>query len=331
MPRSENQKLKLLYLIKILSDNTDENHGITIQDIIDKLSAYDIAAERKSLYSDITLLTDYGYDIVSIKEGKSYIYKLVSRDFELAELKLLVDSVQSSKFITEKKSNELIKKLESLASHFDASSLHRQVYVANRKKTSNESIFNNVDIIQEAIATNRKISYLYFNYDINKEKIFRHEGKRYVISPWALTWDDENYYMVGYDEEGSSIKHYRVDKMMKICVTDEARVGKEFFDKFDMAVYSNKVFGMFGGREEVVSLYCHNSMAGVIIDRFGEDITMIKRDEEHFTVRVNVMLSPQFYAWVFSLENKVKIIGPDTVIEDMKNKLSDTLKGYEND
>lgn len=331
MPRSENQKLKLLYLIKILSENTDENHGVTIQDIIDRLSAYDITAERKSLYSDIALLTDYGYDIISVKEGKSYLYKLVSREFELAELKLLVDSVQSSKFITEKKSNELIKKLESLASRYEGISLHRQVYVANRKKTSNESIFNNVDIIQEAIATNKKVSYLYFNYDINKEKVFRHDGKRYIISPWALTWDDENYYMVGFDEEASSIKHYRVDKMMKIFVTDASRVGKDHFDKFDMAVYSNKVFGMFGGDEETVSLCCHNSMAGVIIDRFGEDITMIKKDEEHFTVRINVMLSPQFYAWVFSLENKVKITGPDNVIEDMKNKLSDTLKGYDND
>ena len=323
MPRSDKQKLKLMYLIKLFEERTDVSHGLSMTDIIEALSEEGITAERKSIYADISALNEFGFDIVKDKEGKACVYKLVERDFEIAELKLLVDAVQSSKFITESKSNKLIKKIEGLASNNEAKSLHRQVYVANRIKTTNESVYYNVDDIQKAISENHKVSFQYFQWNPNKEKELRHNGMRYEISPWALTWDDENYYMVGYDSKERKIKHYRVDKMLKIeIMADSKREGKALFKDMDMAVYSKKIFGMFGGVEETVVLECKNGISGVIIDRFGTEVDIIKRAADSFTVRVNVQISPQFLGWVFSLGENIKIISPDSVIERMRDEIT---------
>ena len=323
MPRSDKQKLKLMYLIKLFEERTDVSHGLSMTDIIEALSEEGITAERKSIYADISALNEFGFDIVKDKEGKACVYKLVERDFEIAELKLLVDAVQSSKFITESKSNKLIKKIEGLASNNEAKSLHRQVYVANRIKTTNESVYYNVDDIQKAISENHKVSFQYFQWNPNKEKELRHNGMRYEISPWALTWDDENYYMVGYDSKERKIKHYRVDKMLKIeIMADSKREGKALFKDMDMAVYSKKIFGMFGGVEETVVLECKNGISGVIIDRFGTEVDIIKRAADSFTVRVNVQISPQFLGWVFSLGENIKIISPDSVIKRMRDEIT---------
>lgn len=323
MPRSDKQKLKLMYLIKLFEERTDVSHGLSMTDIIEALSEEGITAERKSIYADISALNEFGFDIVKDNEGKACVYKLVERDFEIAELKLLVDAVQSSKFITESKSNKLIKKIEGLASNNEAKSLHRQVYVANRIKTTNESVYYNVDDIQKAISENHKVSFQYFQWNPNKEKELRHNGMRYEISPWALTWDDENYYMVGYDSKEAKIKHYRVDKMLKIeIMADSKREGKALFKDMDMAVYSKKIFGMFGGVEETVVLECKNGISGVIIDRFGTEVDIIKRATDSFTVRVNVQISPQFLGWVFSLGENIKIISPDSVIKRMRDEIT---------
>ena len=323
MPRSDKQKLKLMYLIKLFEERTDVSHGLSMTDIIEALSEEGITAERKSIYADISALNEFGFDIVKDNEGKACVYKLVERDFEIAELKLLVDAVQSSKFITESKSNKLIKKIEGLASNNEAKSLHRQVYVANRIKTTNESVYYNVDDIQKAISENHKVSFQYFQWNPNKEKELRHNGMRYEISPWALTWDDENYYMVGYDSKERKIKHYRVDKMLKIeIMADSKREGKALFKDMDMAVYSKKIFGMFGGVEETVVLECKNGISGVIIDRFGTEVDIIKRATDSFTVRVNVQISPQFLGWVFSLGENIKIVSPDSVIEKMRDEIT---------
>lgn len=329
MPRSDNQKLKLCYLIKLFSENTDAANGLTMQEILDTLESWDIKAERKSVYTDIAALNEFGYDIISEKDGKNHVYKMVSRDFELPELKLLVDAVQSSKFITESKSNKLIKKIESLTSIHEAKSLHRQVYVANRIKTNNESVYYNVDDIQSAITTNSKISFKYFQWNSKKEKELRHDGATYVVSPWALTWDDENYYMVAVDDKDNSIKHYRVDKMLKIKVLEDTkREGKKLFKDADMALYSKKVFGMFGGKEEDVTLLCKESMAGVIIDRFGTIVNIIPAKKGYFKARVNVEVSPQFFAWVFSLGDGVEIVSPKSVINEMKEQLETVRNMY---
>ena len=328
MPKSSNQKLKLIYLMKILLERTDETHSITMPEIIDALAAYDISAERKSLYNDIENLRVYGLDVIGTQEDRTYSYHIGNRQFELAELKLLVDSVQSAKFITAKKSNELIKKIEGFASKYEASQLQRQVFVAGRVKTMNESIYYNVDRIHAAIAENSRITFQYFQWNVDKKMELRHDGALYEVSPWSLSWDDENYYMIGYDTEAQLIKHYRVDKMLHIRMSGESREGKEHFKKLDMADYAKKSFGMFRGKETSVKMLVNNSLAGVIIDRFGKDVMMIPEDEDHFRVNVDVHVSKQFLGWVFSLGETVKIIGPDEVVEQMRGEARRLMEQY---
>ncbi len=328
MSKSANQKLKLLYLLKILLEYTDEDHPLTVAEIISHLAGYDISAERKSIYSDIELLREYGIDIEAVK-SKTYGYYVASRDFELPELKLLVDAVQSSKFITRKKSAELIKKIEGLAGKHQAKDLERQVFVANRIKTMNESIYYTVDYIHSAISGNCKISFKYFEWTSDKEKILKHDGKDYIISPWALTWDDENYYLVAYDSEAELIKHYRVDKITGIKLLDEKREGEESFAEFDMAIYSKSVFGMFGGRAEYVSLLCHESLAGVVIDRFGSDVVFLKRDGGYFEITVSVVLSSQFYSWVFGFGERMTILSPEKARDGFLEQLERVKNCYQ--
>ena len=274
MAKGNNQKLKLLYLTKIFMEKTDESHALTLAEITAQLNAYEVTADRKTLYLDFEELKRYGLDIVSEQCGKTVVYHLASRQFELAELKLLVDSVQSAKFITEKKSNSLIKKLESLVSEHEAKQLHRQVITAGRVKTMNESILINVDSIHAAISDNKQITFQYFQWTPTKERELRHDGQRYVISPWHLVWDDENYYMIGYDSYSEMIKHFRVDKMLRISSTDDKREGQKKMKELNIAAYSRSLFGMLGGESKHVTLECHNNMAGVIIDRFGKDTLM---------------------------------------------------------
>lgn len=330
MAKSANQKLKLIYLIDKFVRDTDENHGITINDITEYLNRYDIKAERKSLYDDIETLRTYGLDIVMDKSDKKVCYKLVSRDFELAELKLLVDAVQSSRFITVNKTNELIKKLENLASRYEAGSLQRQVYVLNRIKNPNEKIYFTVDIIHRAIHAGVQIEFQYASWNLKKELVPKHDGKLYHVSPWALAWEDENYYLIGYDEDDAKIKHFRVDKMLKVAETDEKRHGKETFEKFDAASYSKKTFGMYGGEEMAVKLRMKNSLVGVIIDRFGNDVMIHPEpDGEYFNVNVDVAVSGQFFGWVLGLGSDAQIIGPDKVVHKMQEFLDTITCLYE--
>lgn len=328
MPRGSNQKLKLMYLMKIFMEKTDDEHSLTMPQILEALASYDVIAERKSIYADIEALRVFGMDIIGEKRGKMYYYYLGNREFELAELKLLVDSVQSARFITSRKSHTLIRKIERLASDFEAKQLERQVYVAGRIKTNNESIFYNVDKIHTAIGANVKIQFRYFQWNIKKEREFRKNGEPYCISPWALSWDDENYYMVGFDHEAGIIKHYRVDKMVNIELTTEMREGKDHFRQFDMAAYSKKLFGMFDGAEENVRLEFENRFAGVVIDRFGKDTTFFPTDEEHFEIVVNVAVSRQFLGWIFALGEGVRIVGPESVVEQMKHEVGRIAEVY---
>lgn len=329
MPKGNNQKLKLVYLMKILLEQTDELHSITMPEIITELEGYGISAERKSIYNDIESLRMYGLDIIGEQRDRKYYYYVGNRQFELAELKLLVDSVQSAKFITERKSKELIKKIGMMASQYEAKQLQRQVYVSGRVKTMNEGIYYNVDIIHTAINSNSKIIFQYFQWDINKKMVPRRDGELYEISPWALSWDDENYYLIAFDSKDDKIKHYRVDKMRHIEIKKDKREGDKEFKEFDMAAYSKKTFRMFSGEEQTVKLLCDNELVGVIIDQFGKDIMIIKADEQHFTVNVKVAVSRQFLSWVIALGEGVKIIEPDSVILQMKQEAERLIKQYE--
>ena len=308
-----NQKIKILYLMKILLENTDDLHGLTLDEIAHELSAYGIDAERKTLYDDFEILRTFGMDIDKRKEGKSVRYYVLSRIFELPELKLLVDAVQSSKFITHKKSIELIHKLEKFSSTYQTQQLNRQVYVANRIKTMNESIYYTVDDIHEAISANKKISFQQFHWNEKKEKILSHDGKIYSVSPFALTWDDENYYMIAYDSEEKKIKHFRVDKMQKLKVLTDFRDGQEKFRDFDMALYSKKTFGMYGGEEQNVTIRCKNDLAGVIIDRFGKDTLFTNVTDDSFEFHVKVAVSPTFLSWLMTFGSDMKIMSPESV------------------
>lgn len=328
MPRGTNQKLKLYFLMKIMLEKTDEEHYMTMPQILAELRKYDVTAERKSIYTDFEALEKLGVEVVGEPVGSTYHYRVAGRQFELAELKLLVDTIQSSKFITARKSRELIQKLESFCSEHEAKKLQRQVYVSGRIKTMNESIYYNVDAIHNAIGENRKIRFQYYQWNLKKEMELRHGGAYYHISPWGLSWDDENYYLVGYDSKDRIIKHYRVDKMLKIRMSDEEREGKEFFEQVDIASYTRKNFSMFGGKEERVKLLMENQMAGVVIDRFGKDISMIPADETHFAVNVDVAVSQQFFAWVFALGNGAQILGPEHVAEQAKQEIKRLMKQY---
>lgn len=326
MARSSMQKQKLLYLQKIMLEKTDEDHGLTINEIKDALDGYGIKAERKSLYDDIEILQNFGLDICTIRTN-TVRYYIGNRDFQIPELKLLVDAIQSSKFITRKKSLELIDKLGHLVSENESTQLRREVYVTNRVKTVNEHIYYNVDKLHNAISENKKISFQYFKWELdfsNGTKIVktaRKNGGAYKVSPWALCWDDENYYLIAYDSEAKMIKHYRVDKMERIRLLKEERDGSDKYKDFNPARYAKSVFSMFGGEECEVKLLVDNDFIGIIVDRFGSDIFVVRHDEHSFTVTVHVMLSPQFYAWLFGLGGKIRILSPEKAILEFKNKI----------
>lgn len=329
MPKGTNQKFKLYRLAQIMLENTDEEHYITMPEILDALGTYGVTADRKSIYADLRDLETLGIDVEGEPVGNRYHYHVVDRPFELPELKLLVDAIQSSKFITEKKSNALIRKLEKFVSRYDAQKLQRQVYVSGRIKTMNESIYYTVDAIHNAISRNKKIRFQYYQWNVQKEMELRHNGAWYCISPWGLSWEGENYYLVGFDQEAGKIKHYRVDKMLHIRIMEEAREGKEHFQRLDMADYTRKSFGMFGGKEQNVRLLVDNELAGVMIDRFGKDIMMIPSGENHFTVNVDVRISRQFLGWIFSLGDQVEILSPEEVRSAMKEELQKHMRQYQ--
>lgn len=329
MAKSSFQKLKILYVMDYLLRHSDENHPVSVSQLIAELAAHGVSAERKSIYDDLESLRDYGLDIVQTGAGKSSGYYVASREFELPELKLLVDSVQSSKFITYKKTLSLIKKIESLASVYEAQLLRRQVYVKNRIKTMNESIYYNVDEIHRGIAENRKIRFHYFEYTVQKERRFRKDGAWYSISPYALSWDDENYYLVGFDSEAGIIKHFRVDKMADIDLTEEERDGREIYDALDMGEYARKTFGMFTGEETSVQLRFENDLVGAVLDRLGREVMLIPDGESHFTVRTDVIVSPQFFAWVCGFGTGAKILEPKSVAEQMQRHIAGVAAQYD--
>lgn len=329
MPRSANQKLKLLYLIKILTEQTDSEHCLGAQELCDALAGYGIKAERKSIYDDIAQLTEFGYPIELVKARAGGGYYLASREFELAELKLLVETVQASRFITLKKSRELISKLEKFASRSEAGQLQRQVFVANRIKTANESIYYIVDDIHKAMQDNEQISFHYLEWNLQKELVPRHGGRIYEVSPWALTCKDEYYYLIAHDSVEDKIKHFRVDKLGDIAILHGVkRAGSALFESFDIAAYANQTFGMYGGQEEVVTLEFENRLIGVVIDRFGKEVSVRPMENGRFRVRVKIAVSGQFYGWLTGLGSGAGILAPQNVAEDYSRYLADILDRY---
>ncbi len=328
MAKTVTNKLRTLYIMDALLEKSDENNRLSTKALLEMLETNGITADRKSIYDDIDTLMTWGMDILYTKE-KPAGYYLASRKFELPELKLLVDAVQSSKFITVKKSRELIKKLESLTSAGDAKQLQRQVYISDRIKTVNESIYYNVDKLHEAILAGRKISFKYYKWNTDKELVPRNSGKPFEVSPWALTWDDENYYMLGFDASSGIVKHYRVDKMQNITLLEDPRDGEEEFKDFDLGKFAKKTFGMYGGVPEAVTMEFDDGLIGVVMDRFGTDVIIQKVGDGKFRVRHEVAVSGQFYGWIAGLGAGVKIIHPEHVVEGFKAHISQVIERYE--
>lgn len=324
MAKSAGQKLKLLYIIKLLTETTDENHPVSTADIIAYLEENGIHSERKSIYDDIEKLCTFGYDIIQVQSRNGGGYYMAGRDFELAELKLLVDAVQASRFITTRKSRSLIKKLEQLAGKHDAGKLQRQVYVAGRIKTENESIYYSVDSIHRAIQENRQISFQYMDWNLLKKLVPRENGEK-KVSPWALIWREENYYLAAYDSVDGIMKHYRVDKMGQVKVLGAAREGMEQFARVELSNYTNQTFGMFGGEEQTVTLQFPNRLIGVVIDRFGREIDIRPMTDRVFRIRARVAVSGQFFGWLSGIGREAVIIAPVPVREQYRKWLEDIV------
>lgn len=328
MSRGNKQKMKLLYLAKIFMEETDDEHRLTTPQIIDKLSALGIDAGRKSLYDDYETLRLFGLDIIKTQNGKQTYYHMGEREFELAELKLLVDAIQSSRFITEKKSGQLIRKIFKLTSTYKKIELQRQVYVSGRIRSMNESIYYSVDVIHNAINQNKKISFCYFGWGVDKKPQLHRDGEEYRVSPWLLHWNDGYYYLVGYDDYAEAIRTYRVDKMIKISPLLDSREGEELFEGINKAKYSQKRFFMFDGEEQNVTLRCENWFSNVLIDRFGTDVVIMPEDEEHFKAVVNVVVSDNFFGWLMSFGNNVEVVSPAWVRRSIAELAQDIRNMY---
>ena len=329
MPRGSNQKFKFTYLMKIMAEKTDDEHSLTMPQILEELEKYEVSAERKSIYEDFKDMSKLGIDVIKEQRGRETFYHIAGREFELAEVKLLIDAVQSAKFITQKKSKSLISKVKNFVSEHQAKQLQRQIVINDRVKTMNESVYYNVDDIHTAINQNRKIKFKYYKWDIDKKLVERHGGSYFVVSPWALLWDDENYYMIAFDDWDNKIKHYRVDKMMYIEVGNDERAGKEEFKNFDMAKYSKATFGMYHGEKTKVCIKFANHMCGVFIDRLGKDTLFRKIDENHSELIVDINVSPQFFGWIFSLGNDVEIVSPREVVNELREYTKKFIMKYE--
>ncbi len=326
MPKESGHKKRILYVLKFLAERTDEDHGISVLKLLELLKSVGINAERKTLYDDIEQLKEFGYDI-RLEKGKEGGYRLVDRDFELSELVLLTDAVQSSRFITEKKSATLIKKLASLTSAHQGKSLSRQVQVSGRIKNMNETIFYSVDTLHNAIDSDKRISFNYFDHNRLKERVFRHDGKLYKASPLSLCWDNEYYYLVAQDDETGDIRHYRVDKMANISLLEDTRKKVE---GFSAATYTDKLFGMFGGKESLVTLRCKDHLAGEIFHRVGKSIPFTLGDHRYFQLRARLVLSPVFYGWVMSFGGDIIIKSPAEAVEELNKTAAAVLATHKN-
>lgn len=313
--------------MKLLQEKTDREHPVSVKDIIQTMEAYGISVERKTVYDDIETLRTFGMKIGS-RRGKPAGFYLEERTFELPELKFLMDAVQSSKFITEKQSAALVRKLEDLASVHEAKKLKSQVFLMPGIKTLNEEIYTNIETIYDAISANRQISFRYYQWTLSRELKPKRGGERYRVSPGKLLWNNDNYYLMGLDESSGIVKHYRVDKMMDVAVEEEKRSGESVFRDFDMGRFSAETFGMFDGKETILKIRFSNELVGVVLDRFGKKAVLQRSDDTHFFLQTHIRVSGQFFGWLTGLGPGAEIVSPEKVRKEYKSFLTKILKTY---
>ena len=311
-------KLRTLYILRVLEEYTDENHHLTTTEIVHILEdKYGITTHRTTIHTDIKILCDYGIDIITVKSSQNKYY-IGSRNLELPEIKLLIDAVQSSKFITAKKSNALVQKLTAMTSKYQAKNLNRNIVVDKRIKPNNEKIYYIVDALNDAINQKKKVSFYYFDFLPNKKKHIKNDGEPYIISPYSLAWNGDYYYLIGYSDEREKTLVFRVDRIDKKPAILDEKITEAPKD-LDLAEYTNQVFQMYDGEERTVELKCDNELMKNIIDRFGEKVDVIGNDEDTFTVSVTVDVSATFFGWVLGFGGGIKIAAPEDVKEDYKN------------
>ncbi len=327
MAKNQNQKLKLPTLYRILLRHSDAEHPLSMREILRLLEEAGIQAERKSIYDDLLALDALGVVVEKTADG----YYLDTRLFDMPELKLLIDALSAARFVTKEKSRALIGKLESTVSEYEARTLARQTYVSDRAKTENGAVFSAIDVIHNAIAENRKIRFRYFHTSPERKREFHNGGEYYTVSPFALAWSDENYYLIAYSEQRNAIRHYRVDRMTATHMTDLCREGEQAFRAFDMASYAKSLFGMFAGRTEAVTLECDDRLADVIFDRFGEDARPIPMKNGRFRVTVNVIPSPHFLAYTLAFDGGIRVISPENVRNSVRELLEKHTAFYKED
>ena len=326
MPKSDNQKLKIFYILDYLQRNSHQAHPVRASELLSMLEQqHNIICDRKTIYSDIAALQDYGVDIVSTP-GKNGGYYIASRNFELPELKLLIDAVQSSRFLTEKKSKELIEKLCSQCSVYDARLMRRDVLVSGRVKSMNETIYYNVDAIQDAIAENKQITFRYFDYGLDGTRKYR--PKDYQASPYGLCQDNENCYLLALSPR-HGVTSYRVDRMQDIRLLESSRIPCPELTGKALTAHANRLFQMYSGETADVKLRFHNSLVNVVVDRFGRDTLLIPDGEEHFVFTVNVAVSPMFLSWIIGFGAKAKVVHPQSVIDACRKLCQEALSQYE--
>lgn len=328
--KSENKKLALLYLRDLFLEKTDKTHFVRMPEILDYLANRNVFIDRRTVYADISILNQAGFEIVGVAEKGGYKYHHPSRLFDTVELKFLIDSIAASKFLTEKKSKELITKVKTLGSSFDNSALNRGVLSSKRVKSMNDKVFKNLDLLYSAISSNRQITFQYMRWNTQRKLEPLRNSKSYSVSPFAVSLNDDNYYLIAFDSYTNSIRHYRIDKMNAIKLIEVQREGKDIFRTFDIVDYSKKTFGMFAGKEETITIEVANHLVGVFIDRFGEAVSIRKNFENPDTVivKISVHVSPQFYGWIFGLGNEIKIISPQSVKDEFINAVSCIFSKY---
>lgn len=329
MTKGINQKLKMLYLEEIFEKETDDDHSLTLQEITEKLHEKGVNADRKTLYTDFEELRNFGMDIICSNDGRNCAYHLGNRRFQIPELKLLVDSVQAARFLSDEKSHKLIGKLEGLASREQGKSLQCQVVIAGRVKTPNETVYLTVDRLNQAINANVQVRFHYNRWNAKKQLVPRNNGNWFQVSPWLLILSEENYYLAAYYAETGEIRHYRVDKITDLELLEgQPREGQEAYDQLDIPKYTDVHFGMFNGEQTQVEPKIHNDKVGIFIDRFGQNIMLVPDGPDQVRLTVKVDVSAQFLGWIMALGPGVEITRPEWVREKMAQEAERILGVY---
>lgn len=324
MANTGNQKQKLLCLLRMMQTETDINQGLSMPQIIERLEEAGIQAERKALYRDIAALREAGFDIRKLPT-RPVQYALVRNELGLDDVMMLVDVVQSSPFLTDRKSNQLVRSLKGLVSDREQKKLAKRVHVQGRIRNQNDSVFHSVDQIHEAMQRNRKIEFLYFSYDTKKNRVARHEGKRYVVTPVKVVYADGNYYLVAHDSSAEHMKTYRIDRMKIAQISNERAVRNAAIANYDFEEFAYQSFGMFHGEPACVTLRAASSMMDAVVDRFGQDVEVVKSAENYAEIRVKVQVSPQFFGWIAGLNGDVTIRAPKKVVGEYRNWLKSLI------